>query len=416
MFDFLLTDEQKRIREEVRDLVRWVPREMILAMDRDEIQFPKEFLQEAGRRHLLGCRYPKEWGGRGMDWVTTSMIVEEVSTLGHIFGCVFGVGAELVCDALVLHGTDEQKEKYVKPLLSGDIFAAECLTEPRGGSDFFGTNTTAEDKGDYFLVNGQKRFIVGAEGADYFLVYARTDSDPGADPHKALTALIVDRGPGVEVDYLYGLMGSRGGGAGRLVFKDVKVPKENVVGRINGAYDVFNTMMIPERLGSSAMAIGAARPALEVATGYTTRRKAFGQVINTYQGVSFQMAEAAMLLDAVRSMIYATSRAVDSGLPAKKTRRLVSETKKFATESCQKIVHNAMQVMGGIGYTNVFPVERISRDLRLASIWTGSNEVMTLIIAHEWYREYFARKQEGQDRNFEADADQAFAVDEKIYE
>ncbi len=417
MFDFLMTEEQKALREEVRDLVRWVPRQMILDMDQDKIRFPKEFLSEAGRRNLLGCRYPKKWGGRDLDWVTTSMVVEEVGVLGYTFACVFGVGAELVCDAIILHGTDEQKEKYVKPLLRGEIFAAECLTEPRGGSDFFGTTTTAEDKGDHFVLNGQKRFIVGAEGADFFLVYARTDPDPQAKPQKALTCFVVDRGPGVEVEYLYGLMGSRGGGAGRLVFKDVKVPKENIVGRLNGAYVVFSTMMIPERLGTAAMTVGAARPALEVATGYTTRRKAFGQVINQFQGVSFQVAEAVMLLDAARSLVYTTARAVDSGLSAEETRRYVSETKKFVTEACQKVVHNSMQVMGGIGYTNVFPVERISRDLRLASIWTGTNEVMSMIIAHEWYKEYFLRKKSGEDvRDFEADAAEAHAQDEKIFE
>ena len=126
MFDFLLSEAQLELREEVRDLVRWVPRQMILDMDADKIRFPKEFLREAGRRNLLGCRYPAECGGRGLDWVTTCLIMEEVGTLGYIFACVFGVGAELVCDAIVLHGTDEQKEKYVKPLLKGEIFAAEC--------------------------------------------------------------------------------------------------------------------------------------------------------------------------------------------------------------------------------------------------------------------------------------------------
>ena len=414
MFDFIMTDEQKKLREEVRDLVRWVPRQMILDMDQDKIQFPKEFLREAGRRNLFGCRYPKRWGGRGMDWVSTCMVMEEVGTLGYIFACVFGVGAELVCDAIILHGTDAQKERYVKPLLSGEIFAAECLTEPRGGSDFFGTTTTAEDKGDHFVLNGQKRFIVGAEGADYFLVYAKTD--PAAEPHKALTCFIVDRDPGVRVDYIYGLMGSRGGGAGRVVFKDVQVPKENIVGRLNGGFAVFNTMMIPERLGTAAMTIGAARPALNVATGYTTRRKAFGQPIAQFQGVSFQVAEAAMLLDAARSMIYTTARMVDSGVPARETRRMVSQAKKFVTESCQRVAHNAMQVMGGIGYTNVFPVERIARDLRLASIWTGSNEVMSMIIAHEWYREFLAGKAKKADRDYENDAAEAFAEGEKIYE
>jgi butyryl-CoA dehydrogenase len=414
MFDFLLTDEQLKIREEVRELVKWVPREMILAMDTDKIRFPKEFLREAGRRKLFGCRYPRVWGGRDMDWVTTCMIMEEVGTLGYIFACTFGIGAELVCDAIVLHGTDQQKEKYVKPLLKGDLFAAECLTEPRGGSDFFGTTTAAVDKGDYFLLNGQKRFIVGAEEADFFLVYARTD--PDAQSHKALTCFIVERTAGVDTKYVYGLMGCRGGGAARVVFKDVKVPKENIVGALHGAYDVFNTMMVPERLGTAAMTIGAARPALDVATGYTARRKAFGQVINQFQGVSFQVAEAIMLLDASRAMVYATARAVDARSPMSQIRRLVSETKKFVTESCQKVAHHAMQVMGGIGYTNVYPVERIYRDLRLASIWTGTNEVMAAITASEWYKELLKTREGRSTRDFEADSVAADEVEEKVYE
>jgi butyryl-CoA dehydrogenase len=416
MFDYLLTEEQIKIRDEARDLVKWVPRQMVLDMDADKIKFPKEFLKEAGRRNLLGCRYPKAWGGRDMDWVTTCMIMEEVGMLGYEFACVFGVGAELVCDAIILHGTDEQKERYVKPLLRGEIFAAECLTEPRGGSDFFGATTKAEDKGDYFLLNGQKRFIVGGEGADYFLVYARTDSDPKAKPQESITAFIVDRGPGVETQYLYGLMGCRGGGTARLVFRDVKVPKENIVGRLNGAYDVFNTMMIPERLGTAAMTIGAAQPAVDIATNYTSRRKAFGQVINRFQGVSFQIAEAVMLLDAARSMAYTTARAVDAGIDMNRIRRMVSESKKFITESCQKAVHNAMQVVGGIGYTNIFPIERIHRDIRLASIWTGTSEVMAMIAGHEWYREYFETKKQRLARDFERDAEEADAIDEKIYE
>lgn len=415
MFDHLLSEEAKKIRDEARDLVKWVPRQMILDMDQDKIQFPKEFLKEAGRRNLMGCRYPRQWGGRDMDWLATVTVMEEVGTLGYIFACTFGVGAELVCDAIILHGTDAQKQKYVKPLLKGELFAAECLTEPRGGSDFFGTTTTAEDKGDHFLVNGQKRFIVGAEGADYFLVYAKTD--PDAKPHKALTCLIVDRDTGVETKYVYGLMGCRGGGAGRVVFKDVKVPKENVVGEVNCAYEVFKTMMIPERLGTAAMTIGSARPALDVATGYTTRRKAFGTTINNFQGVSFQVAEAAMLLDASRSLIYTTARAVDEQIEPHRLRRMISEAKKFVTESCQKAANNAMQVMGGIGYTNIYPIERIVRDLRLASIWTGSNEVMSLIIAHEWYRQYFeASRGRAQFRDYENDALEAEAPDEKIYE
>lgn len=415
MFDYLLTKEQLKIRDEARDFVKWVPREMILDMDTDKITFPKEFLKEAARRNLMGCRYPVQWGGRGMDWVTTGVVMEEIGTLGYEFACVFGVGAELVCDAIILHGTDEQKEKYVKPLLKGELFAAECLTEPRGGSDFFGATTRAEDRGDYFLLNGQKRFIVGAEGADFFLVYAKTNFGQRVKPQDSLTCFIVDRGPGVETKYLYGLLGCRGGGTGRLVFRDIKVPKENVIGRLHGAYDVFNTMMIPERLGTAIMTIGAARPALDIATKYTSRRKAFGQTVNNFQGVSFQVAEAVILLDAARAMGYATARAVDEKVDLNRVRRMVSESKKFITESCQKVVHNAMQVMGGIAYTNVFPIERIYRDVRLASIWTGSSEIMSLIVAHEWYRESLKEQALRRQRDFEGDAREA-ASEEKVYD
>ena len=414
MFDYLLNDPQKRLKQETRDFVKSIPKEMILDMDADKIQFPKDFLREAGRRNLMGCRYPEKWGGRGMDWVSTCMVMEEIGVLGYIFACTFGVGAELVCDAIILHGNDVQKEKYVKPLLKGEIFAAECLTEPRGGSDFFGTTTKAKDNGDHFILNGQKRFIVGGEGADYFLVYARTD--PDAEPHKSISCFIVDRTKGVKAEYLYGLMGCRGGGAARMVFKNVKVPRENLLGERNQGYKIFNTMMIPERLGTAAMTIGAAAPAVDVATGYTAKRKAFGRPVANFQGVSFQVAEAVTLLDAARAMIYATARAVDEQIHEKRIRRLVSQSKKFVTESCQKAVHNAMQVMGGIGYTNIYPVERIFRDLRLASIWTGTNEIMSMIIANEWYKEYWKKKKSGQIRDMELDAVEADAKDEKIFE
>jgi alkylation response protein AidB-like acyl-CoA dehydrogenase len=414
MFDFVLNDAQRRVRDEAREFVKTVPRQLVLDMDQDKIDFPREFLREAGRRNLLGCRYPRALGGRDLDWVTTAAVLEEIGALGYVFGCVFGVGAELVCDAIAIHGTDLQKERYLRPLLRGELFAAECLTEPRGGSDFFGTTTVAEDMGDHFRVTGQKRFIVGGTAADYFLVYARTNSK--VEPQKGISCLLVDRAPGVETSYLYGLMGCRGGGASRVVFKDVRVPKENLLGRLDGGAEVFDTMMIPERLGTAAMTVGAARPALEIATRYTTKRKAFGQAIHRFQGVSFQVAEAAMLLDASRAMVHSTCLAVEARVGPGRVRRLVSETKKFVTESCQRVVHDAMQVMGGIGYTNVYPVERIHRDLRLASIWTGTNEVMSMITASEWYREAKEQDAARLSRDHEPDAAQADAVDEKMFE
>jgi butyryl-CoA dehydrogenase len=413
MFDHLMTPPQLALRDEVRQFVRSIPKELILAMDRDEVQFPKEFLAEAGRRNLMGVRYPEVWGGRGMTWVDTAMVMEEVGVLGYIFSCIFGVGAELVCDAVILHGTDAQKERYVKPLLAGKIFAAECLTEPRGGSDFFGATTTAVEKNGRWILNGQKRFIVGGQGADYFLVYAKTD--PSAPAHKSMTCFLVDRSAGVETSYLYGLMGCRGGGAARVVFKDVEIPPENVLGKVHGANEVFYSMMVPERLGTAAMTIGAARPALEIATRYTSRRKAFGKQIREFQGVSFQLAEAVTLLDVSRSMVCTTAQAVDAKAHPNYVRRLVSETKKFVTESCQSVARTSMQVMGGIGYTDVFPVERIVRDLGLASIWTGTNEIMSVIIENEWQKE-FARRDPAATRDPEPDSAKADDVGEKVYE
>jgi alkylation response protein AidB-like acyl-CoA dehydrogenase len=413
VYSFLLNDQQLAWREELRDFVKSIPTQMILDMDAEKIRFPKTFLEAAGRRGLLGCRYPKRWGGRGMDWVSSCVAMEEIGTLGYIFACTFGVGAELVCDAIIKHGTDAQREAFVAPLLRGERFAAECLTEPRGGSDFFGTSTVAVADGDDFRIRGQKRFIVGGEGADFFLVYARTD--PDAEPHEGISCFIVERGPGVETPYRYGLMGCRGGGTSRLVFDDVSVPRENLLGALNGGFAVFKTMMIPERLGTAAMTIGAARPSLDVATAYTMKRRAFGRPVSAFQGVSFQVAHAATLLDASRSMVYTTCRAVDAGVSARRIRRLISETKKFVTESCQQVVHHAMQVMGGIGYTNVYPVERIYRDLRLASIWTGTNEIMSTIIAGEWYKERSAAQAADRFRDVEADAAEAGAEDEKIY-
>jgi alkylation response protein AidB-like acyl-CoA dehydrogenase len=413
MFDHLMTDAQRRARDDARAFVKDTPRELILDMDAEKVRFPRDWLREAARRGLLGVRHPVEWGGRGLDWVASCAISEEIGSLSYELACVFGVGADLVCDAILQHGTDEQKARYVKPLLAGDIFAAECLTEPRGGSDFFGATCTAEDRGDHFLVSGQKRFIVGGEGADFFLLYARTNPDPNAPPQQRISCFIVDRGPGVEVKYLYGLMGCRGGGTARLIFKEARVPRANLVGELHGAYPVFTTMMVPERLGTAAMTIGPARTALDIATSYSSRRKAFGQVISRFQGVSFQVAEGAMLLDASRAMVHATCCAADQRMESDELRRMVSETKKFVTESCQKVVHNSMQVVGGIGYTNVLPLERICRDIRLASIWTGTNEVMAMIVAHEWYRAHKARQLA---RRYAADAPEADAPDELIYE
>ena len=405
MHEALLTKEGIALRDEARAFVRSVPHDLVKRMDRDEVTYPREFVEEAARHRLLGLRFPADVGGRGEPWTHEAAAVEEAGVLGSALACAF-VMPSIVGEALNVFGTPEQKERFLAPMLGAEKIAAEALTEPRGGSDFFGATTRAVADGDHFVVNGTKRFIVGAEGADFFLVYVKTD--PEAKPHRSISTLLIERGDGVKVEHIYGLMGTRGGGTGRVTFKDVRVPRENLVGKLNGGAEVFGRMMMPERMTSAAGAVGCGRAALEVAARYTTRRKAFGRTIKDYQAVSFKVADALSRIDAARALVYAAGRALDEDLPA---RRLVSEAKKVATEAAWSAVNDAMQVMGGIGYTSVYPIERLLRDARLMMIWTGTNEVMDLLVQHEYYKELEA---EPLARDIEKDTEEQ--DEEKIFE
>jgi alkylation response protein AidB-like acyl-CoA dehydrogenase len=410
MFEAMLTEGQRALRDETRDYVRWVPRQLILDMDADRVTYPRAFVREGGRRNLLGLRFPSAFGGRDLRWEDEIVAIEEVGVLGTALACAY-VMPSIVGEALDVFGTVEQKERWLGPLLTGEKVAAEALTEPRGGSDFFGTTTEARREGDHYVLRGQKRFIVGAAEADLFLVYARTD--PEAPSHQGISAFIVEQDDAVEVEYLYGLLGTRGGGTGRLVFRDVCVPAENLIGRENGAAEVFYRMMIPERMTSAAGAIGMGRAALEVAARYADKRHAFGKRIRRFEGVSFKVADSITLLDAARGLVYGAARSVDADDEPGRSRRLVSEAKKFATNAAWRVVNHAMQILGGIGYTDVYPIERLLRDTRLIMIWTGTNEVMDLIIQHEYYKELLA---DGADtRDVEADAPQADQPGEKVY-
>ncbi|MBI5534667.1 MAG: acyl-CoA/acyl-ACP dehydrogenase [Deltaproteobacteria bacterium] len=410
MFDVLLSGQERAVRDEARAFVRdQVDPQLLRDMDADKVEYPREYVRALGKAHLLGLRFPEKYGGRGMSWTAELAALEEVGVLGTALGCAYSMPS-IVGEALVRFGTEEQRAKYLVKLISGEMVSAEGLTEPRGGSDFFGATTTARAEGDSFLLNGQKRFVVGAMGADLFLIYART-GDEKAKPHQAISAFLVERAMGVEVQHVYGLMGTRGGGTGRIVFRDVRVPKENLVGELHGGYEVFNRMMVPERMTSAGGALGMGRAVLEVATKYAHKRKAFGRVIRDFEGVSFRIAEAVARTDAARALCFVAGRTVDAGLDG---RRLVSEAKKVATEAAWATVNDAMQVLGGIGYTEVFPVERMLRDVRLALIWTGTNEIMNLLVQHEYAKELMGRK--AAVRDVELDATRADAVEEKVYE
>jgi acyl-CoA dehydrogenase len=410
MFEAMLTGPQRALRDEVRDFVRSVPRQLILDMDAERVHYPKDFVAEAGRRKLLGLRFPSKYGGRGLRWEDEILAIEEVGVLGTALACAY-VMPSIVGEALNVFGTAEQKGRWLAPLVAGRQVAAEALTEPRGGSDFFGTTAQARREGDHYILRGQKRFIVGAEECDFFLVYARTD--PNSPPHKSISAFIVERGSGVKTEYIYGLLGTRGGGTGRLVLQDAQVPAENLLGPENGAAEMFYRMMIPERMTSAAGAIGMGRSALEIATRYSDQRKAFGEKIRRFEAVSFKIADSITLLDAARGLVYVAARSVDANDDPNRSRRLVSEAKKFATDKAWEVINNSMQIMGGIGYTNIYPIERLLRDARLIMIWTGTNEVMDLIIQHEYYNEVLTSRQS---RDTEQDAQEAERTDEKVYE
>ncbi len=411
MFEYISSETEKQIMKETRAFVRdEVPHSLLKQMDKDEIQYPTEYLQKLGQYNLIGLRFPKEYGGRGLNWRSEVVALEEIGVLGMSLGCLYSL-VSICGEALNMFGSEEQKQKYLVPMLKGELYTAEALTEPRGGSDFFGATTTAVREGDYYILNGEKRFVVGAEGADFFLVYAKTD--PEARSHESISLFIVDKDDNVSTEYIYGLMGTRGGGAGRLKFSNVKVPAENMIGNEGDGGKIFYQMMVPERMTTAAGVLGTARACLRIATKYSAKRKAFGRIIKKFEAVSFNIAESITLLDAARSQVYNTATAIDKGAPPNIQRRLVSESKKFSTEACWKVINNAMQIMAGIGYTTVYPIERLLRDGRLSMIWTGTNEIMSLIIQHEYYNEILSEKWLG--RDVEQDAIDSEAEDEKHY-
>jgi alkylation response protein AidB-like acyl-CoA dehydrogenase len=410
--DFLSTEEEAKLREEIKDFVKSVDPELLRKMDRNEVDYPFEFLHQAAKRKLLGLRFPKEYGGREMTWTAEMIALEEIGVLGMGLGCSYAM-VSIVGEALNRFGTKWQKEKFLKPIIKGEKLSAEGLTEPRGGSDFFGTTTKAERKGNKWIINGEKRFIAGGKAADFYVIYARTD--PKGPGHKALTMFIVEREMGVKIEEVYNLLGFRGMGTARIVFENTEVPDEYRVGELNGGAAIFNRMMVPERLTSAAGAIGTARAALEIAIKYSTRRKAFGMPLRNFQAINFKIAESVAKLDAARALVYTAAKAADAsdkGLPVD-PRRLVSEAKSFATDVGWEVVNVAMQILGGIGYTQVYPIERLLRDIRLAPIWTGSNEIMKLLVQHEVYK---MMGMPSRDRDVEMDAMEWHKEVEKVYE
>ncbi|MGB9724922.1 MAG: acyl-CoA dehydrogenase family protein [Nitrososphaeria archaeon] len=419
MEDFLLSENEKELKYEVRKVVKEVPHELIRKIEKEEVKFPREFINLITEKHIAGLRFPEKYGGRNASWVAEMSAVEEMGYLGFTLSCMYSLGS-IVGEPINKFGSVTQKEKYLKGITSGQIYGAEAITEPTGGSDLFGMmRTKALKKGSKYILNGQKRFVVGGNGADFFVTYAITD--PDAKPiTKGITAFVVDRdSPGLKVETVYGLMGTRGGGTARIVYKDVELTEENVIGEENRGYDVFNIMMIPERLTTAAGAVGVAMAAIEVATNYAMNREAFGNKLIEHEGINFKIAESITAIEHAMALVYTASKAADlleeKKVPFSYVRKLVSMSKMNSTEVMWKVVNDAMQIMGGIGYTTIYPIERLLRDSRLGMIWTGTNEVMKMIIQHEFIKElknpdYFSTK-----RDIQLDALDFNLVEEKVF-
>ena len=409
MFDEVISEDERRIRDEVRAFVRdKVDRDMIIAMDSKQKEYPYEFIKAAAKENLLGLRFPKEYGGRSLGWVPEMLAIEEIGVLGIALGCAYSLPS-IVGEGISKFGTEQQKKEYLLPTLQGKKICGEGLTEPRGGSDFFGTNTTAVKKGESYIINGEKRFVAGGIGADYFIIYAKTNFED--KPHKSLSAFLIDRDMGVKVEEEYELMGCRGMGAARIVMKDIEVPESNLVGELDDGNAVFNAMMVPERLTSAAGPIGMGRACMEIAVRYADKREAFGRAIKRFEGISFKVADCTTQLDAARGLVYRAAKKADTG---EWCRKEVSQAKVFATEAGFVAVHEAMQILGGIGYTDVYPIERLYRDARLATIWTGSNEVQRLIVQNEVFQEILSEDKTLK-REIELDTPGAHKTEEKVY-
>jgi len=409
VFDVLLSPEERDVQLQARVFAKEaIDPQFLKDLDREVIDFPHGFHAKVAAAGLYGIRFPIEYGGRGLSWTAEVSALEEIGPLGMVLGCQYSMPS-IVGEALVRFGSEEQKQRFLVPMLRGELVSAEGLTEPRGGSDFFGATTIARRDGGGWVLSGAKRFIVGAEGADFFLIYAKTA--PENPPNESLSVFLVERDRGVEVEHIFGLMGARGGGTGRISLRKVWVPETNLVGPLNGGALIFDQMMIPERMTSGAACIGTAQAALDLAARYSMKRKAFGRPINRFQAVSHKVADSITRLDAARGLLWAAARTIDAGLPH---RRMVSETKKFLTETSWDVVNESMQIMGGIGYTDVYPIERLLRDIRLSMIWTGTSEIMASLIQHEYYTELAADG--GDRRDIESDALAAEAEAEKVYE
>jgi len=344
----------------------------------------RAYIKRLGEAGITGALFPEEYGGNGRGVVAECIINEELGAAGHPGDTIRSVSLTLGTISILRYGTPEQKKRHIPPRLRGDELAALAITEPQIGSDTSGMQTRAVLRGDRWVINGQKRFITGGGLADYLTLFAITEE--GRHPHKAMSTFIVPMDhPGVTIQrQLDEVIMADWMDNAWIDFKDVDIPKENLLGERNGGYHVLMDELDTERVTYCMAALGSARRALEIAAEYSTKRIQFKQPIAMFEGVSFKLAEMYTALDAARQLVYRTAKMVEAGIPAQ---RESAVTKLFVAESVWKIVDHAMQVLGGIGYTTDFPIQAIFRNARLLRIGAGSDEIMKFLIAREILKE-----------------------------
>lgn len=374
---FELTEEHRMVRDAARDFAQQELKPGVIERDEHQ-QFPAEQVNKLGELGFLGMMVDPKYNGAGLDAVSYVLVMEELSKIDASASVVVSVNNSLVCYGLEAYGTAEQKEKYLKPLAAGIQIGAFCLSEPEAGSDATSQRTTAEDKGDHYVLNGTKNWITNGNTASTYLVIAQTDRQKG---HRGINALIVEKGmEGFAVGPKENKLGIRGSDTHSLLFDDVKVPKENRIGEDGFGFRFAMKTLEGGRLGIAAQALGIASGAYELARDYAKERQAFGKPIANHQAIQFKLADMATQIEAARLLCLKAAWLKDNGHPYTQA---ASMAKLYASEVAMKTTVEAVQIHGGYGYVKEYHVERLMRDAKITQIYEGTSEIQRMVIARE---------------------------------
>ncbi|AZI25264.1 MULTISPECIES: acyl-CoA dehydrogenase [Pedobacter] len=377
---FELSEEQLMIQQAARDFAQQELKPGVI--DRDEHQkFPAEQVKKLGELGFLGMMVNEKYNGSGLDAISYVLVMEELSKIDASASVVVSVNNSLVCYGLEAYGSEAQKEKYLKPLASGEKIGAFCLSEPEAGSDATSQRTTAEDKGDYYLLNGTKNWITNGSTASTYLVIAQTHPELR---HKGINAFIVEKGmEGFTIGPKENKLGIRGSDTHSLMFNDVKVPKENRIGEEGFGFKFAMKTLEGGRIGIAAQALGIAQGAFELATQYAKERKSFGKPISEHQAIAFKLADMATQIEAARLLVYKAAWLKDQGLPYTQAG---SMAKLYASKVAMDVTIEAVQVHGGYGFVKEYHVERLMRDAKITQIYEGTSEIQKMVISREVIR------------------------------